>query len=916
MTSEMKPIELSCEYAKDPLGIDTPQPRFSWILESAKRGSMQTAYQLLVASNEEKLKNDIGDKWDSEKVASDESVNITYEGTPLVSAEKCYWKVRIWNQDEDVCTYSSPATFEMGLMEPSDWQGEWIGAEKGISAPLLRKEFDIKKRITKVRAYICGLGFYQLYINGRRVGNHLLDPATTDYDKRLLYVPYDVTHLLKPGRNVVGAILGNGWFCEPPEFDVVVERRMGYKYGDSPRVIIQMNFTFTDGSISSIVTDRTWRTSSGPIVKNDLYGGETYDARLEKPGWNRVGYEDSDWLEALAKQDPGGTLETQVMPAIKVIQTKKPVNFTNPKAGIYVYDFGQLFGGWVRLHVKGPGGTKITIKYSARIFKDSGLIDMRRHPSPKETDFYILKGNSEEVYEPRFTFHPVRYVQIEGFPGKPTEKDLQGRVVHSDFDLTGSFHCSNALLNKIHQNVRWTLTNGLFGIPLDCLHREHWAWTDPAAITGTLYPRKHMPLFWSKWLKDIQSAQDEKGQVPDIVPKYVNPRAASNVEPDKFIGDPAWGGNYPILVWYLYQYYEDERLLKEHYQGMKRCVDYLGTQAQEHIVSKGHYGDHMMPGEAPGREEFISSETPPPLVWTGYYYRGAAAVAEAARVLGYREDREQYARLAQEIKKAFNKKWLNKDSCQYASGSQTANAFPLALGIVPPESVQGVVENLTQTIVEKHQGHLHTGNTGTTCLIDTLTAHGQGEVMLRIVSQTSYPGWGFMVTEGASTIWESWSLESTVGNSESMIMWATIDEFFYHDLAGIKGPDYYGPGYMAPGFKEIEIKPHVLGDLRSASASIKTVRGMVSSSWEKTDDSLTLKVSIPVNSQAKVSIPKIGLKDVTVKESGKIIFEDGLYVGDAPGITNGSESIQYITFNVGSGPYSFKVERTIQKSAP
>jgi len=905
MTDQVKPIELTCEYAKNPLGIDTPQPRFGWVLESAKRGCRQTAYQLLLSSSEEKLKNNIGDKWDSGKVTSDESVNITYQGTSLVSGEKCYWKVRIWNQDEDVSPYSSPVTFEMGLMQPNDWQGQWIGAEKGISAPLIRKEFAIEKTITKARVYICGLGFYELYINGSRVGNHVLDPATTDYDKRILYVPYDVTHLLKEGRNVVGVILGNGWFCEPPEFDVVLDRRMGYKYGDSPRVIIQMNLAFSDGSSSSIVTDRRWRTSSGPIVKNDLYGGETYDARLEKPGWDRAGYDDSGWVEALAKQDPGGTLAAQMMPAIKVIQTKKPVNLTNPKAGIYVYDFGQLFGGWVRLHVKGPPGTKITIKYSARISKDSGLIDMRRHPSPKETDFYILRGNSEEVYEPRFTFHPVRYVQIEGFPGKPTEKDLQGRVVHSDFDRTESFHCSNALLNQIHQNVRWTLTNGLFGIPLDCLHREHWAWTDPATITGTLYPRKYMPLFWTKWLKDIQSAQDEKGQIPDIAPNYVNPRAADDGQPGEFVGDPAWGGNYPILVWYLYQYYGDERLLKEHYQGMKRCVDYLGTMAQDHIVSGGHYGDHMLPGEAPGKEEFISSETPPPLVWTGYYYRGAATVAQTAKVLGYQKDSDQYARLAEEIKQSFNKKWLDKDSCQYATGSQTANVFPLALGIVPQESVQGVVENLTQTIIDKHQGHLHTGNTGTTCLIDTLTSHGQGEVMLRMVSQTSYPGWGFMVAEGATTIWESWSLEATVGNSESMIMWATIDEFFYNDLAGIKGPDYYGPDMMSPGFKDIRIEPHPLADLDQAAANIKTVRGLLSSSWKRQEDSLTLEVTIPSNSRALIRIPKLGMKKIKVTESKNLIWQDGRYLAGAEGITAGQESSEFVSFQVGSGTYTF-----------
>ncbi|KKL84204.1 hypothetical protein LCGC14_1967070, partial [marine sediment metagenome] len=762
----------------------------------------------------------------------------------------------------------------------SDWQGEWIGAKKGISAPLLRKEFRVGKKVRDARIYISGLGWQELFINGKKVGDHVLDPAMTDYTKLVLYLTYDVTNLLNEGQNVVCIMLGNGWYSKPDSMPYA-----HLTYGDSPKLLMQVHIESVDGSIMSIKTDKTWRVSSGPITGNDLSTGETYNACLEKSGWRKVNYDDSSWDNALIKESPGGKLVPQLMPAIKVNKTIKPISLSNPKSGVYVYDFGQLFGGWVRLRVKGPRGSKITIKYSEQLLEGSGLVDKTQHPAPKETDSYISKGDGVEVYEPRFTYHPVHYVQVEGYPGVPTLENLEGRVVHSAVDLAGDFHCSNSLLDQIHRNVVWTLKNELFGMPLDCLHREHWAWTDPATITGTLYPRKHMPLFWTKWLKDIQSAQDEKGQIPDIAPNYVNPRAASDVEPGEFLGDPAWGGNYPILVWYLYQYYGDERLLEEHYQSMRRCVDWLGTQTEEYIVSKGHYGDHMIPGEAPGKEEFISSETPPPLVWTGYYYRGAAAVAEAAKVLGYQEDSEEYTHLAEDIKEAFNNKWLNKDSCQYASGSQTANAFPLALGIVPQESVQGVVENLTQTIVEKHQGHLHTGNTGTTCLIDTLTAHGQGEVMLRMVSQTSYPGWGFMVEEGATTIWESWSLEATVGNSESMIMWATIDEFFYHDLAGIKGPDYYGPDIMSPGFKDIIIEPHPLGDLKQAAANIKTVRGLLSSNWKRQEDSITLEVIIPTNSRALIRIPKLGMKKIKVTESKNLIWQDARYLAGAEGIT-------------------------------
>jgi len=1096
--------DLHCEYALNPLGIDALQPRFSWLLESNQRGQRQTAYQVLAATTVEKLNNNIADKWDSGKVVSDKSVNIVYEGKPLSSAEKCCWKVRVWDKFEQPSEWSETAIFEMGLLNENDWQGQWIGRgiagkasnyiagrfgqairlngtsesvkiehykqlkpaqaitvsawikpddnfsdqwqeiyrkedgdarcllaygktedktglwfglgiggkytehcgpltletvkdgrwhlatatydgsnkriyfdgreiarqaasgpvdtggtraayigssdggseffagaiddvrvyDRALSAdeikamaggnnvgsnlvgfwkldgnlknsvkgrdgeaagrgavaamsPLLRKEFQISKKVKRARTYISGLGWCELYINGRKVSDHVLDPATTDYDKQTLYVTHDVTNMLRKGANAVGVMLGNGWFSEPGRL----------RYGDSPRVLMQMNIDFDDGTRTSIKTDRTWKTANGPIIRNDIFGGETYDAQLEKCGWGNAGYDDSDWNRAITKSSPGGKMVSQLMPAIKVIQTIRPVKLTNPKPGIYVYDMGQLFGGWARLRLKGPKGNRVTIKYSPRIFKDSGLVDKRRHPVPQETDYYILKGERKgEEYEPRFTYHPVRYVQLEGYPGEPTINDLEGRVVFSAVDMSGDFDCSNPLLNQIHKNVVWTLTNGLFGIPLDCLHREHWAWTDPATVAGSLYPRKYMPIFWTKWLNDIQGAQRKDGAVPDICPLYRSDRS-----------DPAWGGNYPILVWYLYQYYEDKRILEQHYNDMKRWLGYLASISDNHIVVKGHYGDHMLPGLKPRQEQFISKETPPPLVWTGYYYCGASIVSRVAGILGRDEDARRFAKLAEEIKNAFNNKWLNKETNKYSTGSQTAGFLPLSLGIIPKANEKGIVQNLVKDIIEKYKGHLHTGNTGTTCMIDTLTEYGYGDIMYTIAANTTYPGWGYMVAQGATTIWESWGL-GPAGEAESMVMWLTIDEFFYNDLAGIKGPDYHGPGFMTPGFKQIEIKPHVLGDLNYASGSIRTVRGMVSSSWKRTEDSLALDVSFPVNSTAKVSVPKIGLKKITITEGKNTLWVKGKFIKKISGITTAAETDDYVTFDVGSGSYRFQLK--------
>jgi len=764
-----------------------------------------------------------------------------------------------------------------------------IGASPSAS-PLLRNEFTVTKDVRRARVYISGIGWSELYLNGRKVSDHVLDPAATDYDQRVLYVTHDVTGRLKKGRNALGVMLGNGWYCEPGRL----------RYGDSPRLLLQMRIEYADGGTARVTSDPTWKTIDGPIRQNDFWNGEVYDARLERPGWTMPGYDDSTWAAAAVKEGPGGFLQSQLMPAIKVNQTLRPVKLTNPKPGVYVYDLGQFFGGWARLRMRGPAGTAVAIKYSAHLQAEGGLIDQGRYRSGGATDHYTFKGDGEEIYEPRFTYHPVRYVQIEGYPGELTIDDLQGRVTYSDVDLSSRFDCSNPVLNRIHQNVRWTLTNGLFGMPLDCLYREHWAWTDPATITGSLYPRKHMPLFWTKWLEDIAHAQQPDGNVPTICPSYMS---APHF-------DPAWGGNYPMLVWYLYQYLDDERMLRRHYTGMRRCLDYHTSIAEGHIVTRGRYGDHLLPGKFPGDEQFISKETPPPLVWSGYYYRGALAVSQAARLLGKTEDAKHYAELAEQIKRAFNRKWLNRETHQYATGSQTANLLPLAIRIVPQDQRSGVLENVVDSIARQYDGHLHTGNTGTTCMIDTLAAEGHGNLMVRVATAKTYPGWGYMVDQDATTIWETWggyAMAHGYPGAESMIMWATIDEFFYNDLAGIRGPEYYGPGQMVPGFRQIEIRPRVVGDLTHARASVRTVRGVIRSGWKKDGHSLTLDVTIPAGSRAKVSVPTMGLNGAAVAESGKTVFRNGAYVAGVAGINGASRSTGYVTFDVGSGVYSFRL---------
>jgi len=895
--------ELRCEYSINPLGIDTPQPRFSWILESSQRGQMQSAYQVLVAGSEEKLKGNLGDKWDSGKVNSDRSVNVAYRGKALASGEKCWWKVRCWDKQDKVSAYSKPATFEMGLLNKSDWKGKWIGAKRGTSSPLLRKAFTIDKQIKRATVYICGLGYYELYINGRKVGDHVLDPGNTYYHNdqriklgsRVLYVTHDVTDHMKAGRNAVGVMLGHGWYSA--EADIPPSPSHREPYGDRPRLILQMNVEFTDGRTSSVVSDKSWKTAAGPVTYNDYSNGETYDARLDKPGWDTPGHDDSDWDQAAVLDGPSGKMVAQMMPPIRVMKTFKPVRLLSPKKGVYVYDFGQNFSGWTRLRISGRRGTKVTLKHGARVYKD-GSLDARSNlyilgctHIARQTDTYILKGEGEEVWEPRFTMHGFRYAEITGLPGKPTLENLEGRHARSAVETVGRFACSNELINRIHRAACWTFMSSMQSFPQDAADRsERVGWLgDP--IPEDFMLNYDTAAYWTKWADDLSDAQKPNGDLPIVCPLHW--RRTWN----GYGWMPVWKSTYPIVVWGIHQHYRDRRILREHYDGIKRLVGFLTSRSRGHILSGG-LGDHM----EPQRDGTVSSSprhTPSALSSTAYYYFDTWILGQAAKILGKTEDAKRYKELAEQIKAAFNRKFFDKTTNQYATGSQTSNALALYLRMVPKERIDAVVKNLVDDITIKHKGHLSTGMIGANALAQALPEYGRADVMYTVATRTTFPGWGYMISKGATTLWESWDGNPEMRLSYNMKLHGSVDKFFYKALAGI--------GPASPGFKTINIKPCVVGDLTFAQASIKTVRGVVSSSWKKTDNSLALDVTIPVNSRAKVSVPRIGLKNITVKESGKLIWKAGKFVKSVSGINAGTETSDYVTFDVGSGSYVFQL---------
>jgi len=931
--------QLRCEYAANALGIDVARPRFSWKLSSSQRNRVQSAYQILVASSEERLAANVGDKWDSGKVVSEQSVHLVYDGKELGSGEMCWWKARCWDQDGRSLGYSGPATFQMGLLAPGDWQGEWIAADPSISSPLLRKEFQITSPVKRATCYISGLGYYELSINGRRVSDHVLDPGNTYYHNdqplqlgsRVLYVTHDVTDHLKTGANAVGVMLGHGWYSA--EDDIAPSPSFREPYSDRPILLLQLNIELESGERLSVVSDGSWRTSAGPVTYNDYCNGESYDARRERPGWNAprlvgsngvgsngvgsdgVGsdWDDSDWHPAQSVSAPSGQLDAQIMPAIKVVQTIKPVRLLQPKQGVFIFDFGQNFSGWTRLRVRGSQGTKVTIRHGARLYADGSLDnrssayscpdndedyvagrpgnDQRYHHCARQTDTYICRGAGTEIWEPRFTLHGFRYAEVTGFPGAPTLSDLEGRFVRSDVDTVGKFTCSNPLINQIHSNVCWTLMSSLQSFPQDAADRsERVGWLgDP--IPEDYILNYDTALFWSKWLDDLKDSQKPNGDVPVISPLHWRRTF------DPYYMSPCWKSTYPIVVWDVYQHYADKRVLERHYRGIEKLVAFLGTQATEHIISAG-LGDHMEP-QPDGTSSAGPVHTPISLTSTAYYYRDIWILAQAARILGKTDDTAKYDRLAEEVRSAFHRKFFDSDSRSYGTGSQTSNAVPLYFDMVPEEQTEAVLENLVGDILHKHQGHLSTGMLGTNALAQTLARLGRADVMYEIATKTTFPSWGYQVKHGATTLWEAWEASTEPQLSDNMKLFATVDKFFYKDLAGIR--------LTAPGFKTIAIRPQIVGDLTHARASVDTIRGKFASSWQRDKGSLSLDVSIPANCRAEVSVPTLGGPGPMIQESGKTVWRGAKFVPGAPGIGNGQRQRDYVTFDVGSGVYSFQL---------
>lgn len=865
---------LRCEYLENPLGIEMAKPRVSWILESGDRGEKQTAYQVMMASTAEELAKDHGDLWDSGQVSSDQTTFIPYGGKPLASRQACFWKVRSWDKDGKPSPWSQSATWEMGILDAKDWKAEWIGRTTNVQdlpAPYFRKEFTLDGEVKKARASICGLGYHELSINGKKVGDHFLDPGFTRYDRRILYVTHDVTSHMKSGANAVGVVLGHGWFNNQTK---AVWNFHEAPWREAPKVLLSLEIEYTDGRKISVGSDGSWKSGTGPIVSNNIYSGEGYDARLEIPGWDQPGFDESTWQPAKIVAAPKGKLSAQMMPPIREKQVIKAVKLTEPKPGVFVFDMGQNFSGVSELSVSGPAGTTVTMRHGERLYADGMLdtADMEAHVKRAgkdqlhQTGSYTLKGGGMETWRAKFTYFGFQYVEVTGFPGKPTLDSIRGIYFHTDVPVAGKFECSNPLLDKIWQSARWAYLSNLQGIPTDCPHREKNGWTGDAHLAAEQGIYNYMPAsIYTKWINDLGDEQKPTGQLPGIVPS-----AGWGYE---WGNGPAWDSAFPLIPLYLYEFYGDAKPLRDHYDGLKRYVDYLSTRAEGNIVSIG------LNDWAP-----YKTTTPADITDTAYYYRDAKVVALAASLLGKTEETAHYTELAEKIKKSFNQKFFNAETGSYGNGSQTSLSCALYQGLVEPEHQARVSQNLVAA-VENANNHIDTGILGSKYILNALTDHGRTDVAYRMASQKDLPSWGWWIEQGATTMWEQWS----GAESRNHIMFGEISAWFYKALAGINVDP------AVPGFKHFIISPQPV-DLTSAHGEYDSIHGKILSEWKIADGKFHLHLVVPPNTTATVRIPSAAIEKV-LEGSQPATGADG--VSAAPQI-KGSAS-----FEVASGEYHF-----------
>lgn len=842
---------LQSDHLETPTGIDNPNPRLSWKMEDSRPGAKQVSYRVLLDKDSMNVVNGNADIWDTGKVNSGDRL-ITYAGKQLEPFTKYYWKV-IGGDLENKEVVSPVSSFETGMMDIKNWQGSWIGDGQDINcepAPYFRKKFTTGKKIKSARAYIAVGGLYELYINGEKIGNHRLDPLYTRFDRRNLYVTYDVTGQLRNGDNAIGVLLGNGWYNHQSKAVWDFDRA---PWRNRPAFCLDLRITYSDGSVETIPTDLSWKTSSGALVFNSIYTGEHYDARLEQKGWNTPDFDDSKWRGVGLRGVPSQNVVAQQVRPIRNVLTipAKSVNKINDKT--YVFDFGQNMAGVTNIKVSGEVGTEVRIMHGERLF-DNGRIDMSnidvyyrgdKEKDPFQTDILILSGGEDE-FMAKFNYKGFRYVEVTS--DKPIElnqNSLTAFFMHSDVPASGEIKTSSELVNKLWWATNNAYLSNLMGYPTDCPQREKNGWTGDGhfAIETALYNFDGITVY-EKWLADHRDEQQPNGVLPDIIPTGGWGYGTDN--------GLDWTSTIAIIPWNLYMFYGDSKPLADCYENIKRYVNYVDRTSPNHLTSWGR-GD-WVPVKSRSNKEFTSSV---------YFYVDTKILATAAKLFNKQDDYTYYTALAEKIKEAVNNKYLNKETGIYAGGSQTELSVPLQWKIVPEDMIAKVAKNLAKK-VEEAGFHLDVGVLGAKAILNALSENGYPETAYRVAAQDTYPSWGWWIVNGATTLLENWDLKAERDISDNHMMFGEIGGWFYKGLGGIF------PDPEQPGFKHIILRPNFVKELKHFEAKHDSPYGQIISKWEWNRKKINYEVVVPANSTATLYLPDYVKGDKVIKlEAGK-----------------------------------------------
>ncbi len=848
-----QPANLRCEYLVSPVGIDA-LPRLTWQLNDNRHGALQKAYQILVGSDSASVAGGKGEMWNSAKVGSDKML-VTYGGSSLKAFTKYWWSVRVWDKDD---IESSPvvSAFETGMMGAGNWKGSWISDDNGIDkkeAPYFRKEFKIKGKIKSARAYIAVGGLYELYLNGNKVGDHMLDPMYTRFDRRNLYVSYDITSQIREGMNAAGVLLGNGWYNHQSTAVWFFDKA---PWRNRPAFCMDIRITYDDGSVETLVTDNSWKTSTGPLIFNSIYTGEHYDARLEQEGWNNPGFNDSHWKPAANRATPSQKIVSQQLHPIRLVDKVPAVGVKKLNDTTWVYDLGRNIAGVSQFSVEAVRGTVFHLKHAERI-DSTGRVDQASiivHYRPKDdsdpfqTDIFIAGGKGIEKFIPHFNYKGFQYVEVTSSrPVNLTLENLCGYFMHSDVPPAGKINTSNQTINKIWEATNNSYLSNLFGYPTDCPQREKNGWTGDGQIASEtgLYNFDGITIY-EKWLADHRDEQQPNGVLPAIIP--------TGGWGYHWANGPDWTSTIAIIPWNIYLFYGDSRLLNDCYDNIKRYVDHITLISPSGLTTWG-LGDWIP----------VKSETPVELTSSIFYFTDVSILSKAAAMAGREEDYKYYSDLAVKIRKAINDKYLNRSAAIYAKGFQTELSFPLYWGVVPEEMREKVAANLAKRVITDNN-HLDVGLLGSKSILSALSDNGYGDLAYKLASQETFPSWGYWIVDGATTLYENWRVGKKDDASLNHIMFGEIGAWFFKALGGIK------PDPQQPGFKNILLKPLFAEGLSYSSSSHNSPFGEIESGWVRKNKSVVYSVRVPANSTADLTIPtNYSIRKTSLHDTGEVI---------------------------------------------